>query len=288
MGTLTPGEAVAALATFKVFQFDIKLGGGRLEVNELRSPGYLSASMLFLCIILLMFFFKEVRRPQQHKSTQEGSTFIPKNLDAIPLLTVIVLIFFNFAFTAVFTILETIGTPYTTEYFHWSVADNSWMWTGIALAAVAVIFGLQMIIHHFMSHMHYERILLMVAQVVLMVATALLAENSFNEDPRLWKFLTGIGIGTLGYSMTTVLTISLFSKMLEGHEQGTWMGIFNASGGLARVVAPILGAYALKYSGGRCVPSSSLSHLLHDRDLNGARVGGCSCRASPLRCFRSL
>lgn len=233
---------MAAVATLKVFQFNIALGGGRIEVNELRSPGYLSASMLFLCIILLMFFFKEVRRPQRAKAVlEDGTTFIPKDLESIPLLPVLVLIFFNFSFTAVFTILETIGTPYTTEYFGWGVAANSWMWTGIALAAVAVIFGLQMIIHNFMSHMHYERILLMVAQVVLVCATALLAENSFGEHPRLWKFLAGVGIGTLGYSMTTVLTISLFSKMLEGHEQGTWMGIFNASGGLARVIAPILG-----------------------------------------------
>lgn len=251
---LSPPTAVAAIATLKVFQYDIHIGKGLIEVNELRSPGYLSAAMLFLCIILLMVFFKEVRRPTtRQKSALEDGKFIPQDLDAIPLLAVIALIFFNFSFTAVFTILETIGTPYTTEYFHWSVADNSWMWTGIALAAVAVIFGLQVIIHNFMSHMHYERILLMVAQVVLVCATALLAENSFYEKPQLWKFLTGIGIGTLGYSMTTVLTISLFSKLLEGHEQGTWMGIFNASGGLARVVAPILGAYAFKYSGGKCV-----------------------------------
>lgn len=48
--------------------------------------------------------------------------------------------------------------------------------------------------------------------------------------PRVWVLLLGIGIATLGYGYTAVLNVSLFSKILEGVDQGTWMGYFNSAG----------------------------------------------------------
>jgi hypothetical protein len=87
--------------------------------------------------------------------------------------------------------------------------------------------------------------------------------------------LLGIGIATLGYGYTAVLNVSLFSKILEGVDQGTWMGYFNsagkesicvcvcvvsvsvsvlshsAPGGASRIVAPILSGYAFQFTGGK-------------------------------------
>jgi hypothetical protein len=65
-----------------------------------------------------------------------------------------------------------------------------------------------------------------------------------------WTFAVGAGLSGGSFAVGTVVLLTLFSRLTDGSEgQGIYMGYFNASRALSRIVAPLLVGLAFEAGG---------------------------------------
>jgi len=166
----------------------------------------------------------------------------------LPIWTVIVVLYLQFAFYNAFTVFETIGTPYTQHAYGWSVTTNGFLFAGIGGGCIVSLVILQV-----GAMLFQDRTLLLVCEVFMACGFGLLIQYPFDEYVELPRFLIGVGCASVGFSSACAVVISIFSKLLENVEQGVMMGWLSASGSLARVAGPLFSAYVLQYVGGGLV-----------------------------------
>lgn len=166
----------------------------------------------------------------------------------LPIWTVIVVLYLQFAFYNAFTVFETIGTPYTQHAYGWSVTTNGFLFAGIGGGCIVSLVILQV-----GAMLFQDRTLLLVTEVLMAGGFGLLIQWPFDEYVELPRFLIGVGLASVGFSSACAVVISIFSKLLENVEQGVMMGWLSASGSLARVAGPLFSAYVLQYVGGGLV-----------------------------------
>jgi len=166
----------------------------------------------------------------------------------LPVWTISVILYLQFAFYNAFTVFETIGTPYTENAYDWSVTTNGFLFAGIGGGCIISLVFLQLGTRFLGDH-----ILLLITEILMVSGFALLINYPFNEYVELARFLVAVGCASVGFSSACALVISIFSKILENVEQGVMMGWLSASGSLARVAGPLFAAYLLQYVGGGLV-----------------------------------
>jgi len=242
------GPILTSLSTFKEVHFSFSLFGREFMVDERTYPGYISALFGLICLILYIFVFSEVKRKktetreeEHHELTELDKVSELPSLEAlkVPIIGVAVLNFCNFSFTVHFTVFETVGTPYSMIAYSWETLHTSIMWGALGIIAMIVVLLLQL-------SKWDERRVLIAAEIFMIVGSGILVD--FYSLVSLPRFITGITCATIGFGVTEVLLLSIYSKLLEKFQQGAYMGYITASGSLARIVAPILAAYVFEYA----------------------------------------
>jgi len=205
-----------------------------IEFNDKTVPGYIGAILNLGCVLAIIFLFNEIQKPREKPTYKPYPT---------PWLGVITLLYLNFAFTIYFTVFETIATAYTSKAYDWGVRNNSIMWAGLSFSvilAVAFVLPLERIFN--------ERIIMILSDIFFVVGTTVLvSSHKFVSEAR---WLSGVAVATFGFGITQVVVNSIYSKILEGLELGTFMGYMNSSASVGRVIAPIFTGYLFEYSGG--------------------------------------
>eukprot|EP01117_Protostelium_nocturnum_P008517 TRINITY_DN3054_c0_g1_i1.p1 TRINITY_DN3054_c0_g1~~TRINITY_DN3054_c0_g1_i1.p1 ORF type:complete len:469 (-),score=134.49 TRINITY_DN3054_c0_g1_i1:18-1424(-) len=228
------GPALAFITTF--FQFNI----GKYAINELTTPGYVSAflSLLGMASVLTL---KEVDDEERRMSKIDRIRFSrEKSLPWIPITITIAL---TFIFSASFTVFETIGTIYTQKAYGWTPEQNSIMYT---LIGIVCIFSVVLLTP--LMRLTSGRVLLFLMSCFGVSGFALLVDPQ-NVYVPLWRFGLGVSFAAACYTSAVALLISIYSKFLQGFDQGTLMGWVNSSGSVSRIVGPIFASYIMAHGG---------------------------------------
>jgi len=265
------GPAMATgLSALPAFELSVFKG------NDLTYPGWASVLLALFCLIFVptvknirprkagegVFPAKGALDPsslsQAHIATETNPYVKPSDASVrslktlaqpgLPIWTVIVVLYLQFAFYNAFTVFETIGTPYTQHAYGWSVTTNGFLFAGIGGGCIVSLVILQV-----GAMLFQDRTLLLVTEVLMAGGFGLLIQWPFDEYVELPRFLIGVGLASVGFSSACAVVISIFSKLLENVEQGVMMGWLSASGSLARVAGPLFSAYVLEYVGGGLV-----------------------------------
>jgi len=232
------GPALATIGTLPFFPQTLTIYRYSIPFNEFTIPGYISVISNFVCLILCFVFFKEVKKPSDEHNYQVGK---------LPIVGFAVCMTLMFAYTMLYTVIETIGTPYTTDAYNWSVRDNSFMWAG--LGGVAIIIGMLVVpIEKFVN----DRLILIMSDFFLLAGSALITDP-IHKFVKLYLFLSGVVVATLGYGLSQAVISTIFSKILEGQDQGAMMGYMSSSASVARMMSPVATGYLFEYTGGKYI-----------------------------------
>jgi MFS family permease len=171
-----------------------------------------------------------------------GGAAVASNLP-IPWAAVIVCLFLNFSITLTFTSLETIGPPYTEANpgLQWS----EWQ-TGIYFMVLGFVCIVSLVLLQFLVKLLRDRAILPLMCLVMSVGYALNFNIYDDAYPPVWCFYLSSALTSMGYAAGTAVLLAIFSKVLEGLDQGMFMGAFSAACSTARIAGPLVSSYVLQ------------------------------------------
>jgi len=234
------GPALASLGTLPIFPitFNFPTINYSIIISETTVPGYIGCITNGLCLIFVIVFFKDIKKPSDKPDYEDLPT---------PIIGVSTILYLMFAQTLSYTIMETIGTPYTVAAYNWTIRDNSFMWTAIGL--VAIIVGLLVIP---LEKIANERVILIISEIIMLAGSSIII-NPLKKFVSIYIFLSAQMLASIGYGLSQSVVNSVYSKILEGQDQGIFMGYLTAASSLARTTAPIGTAYLFQYTQGRYI-----------------------------------
>ncbi|KAE9550506.1 hypothetical protein FO519_006280 [Halicephalobus sp. NKZ332] len=242
---------------------------GSLNINMYTAPAYFACLMNVVGAITLKFLFSEnYAGLTERKAVTDSSDKLP------PYDVIAILVCYAARFTQMFisTNLETIGTPFSMMMFNWTEKQTV-TFTAIAQGIVG-IFTLVTYVAYIFFKLE-KRVSSRIASVISMVAlilfhvvtyswpfipghvamhnssvSAVQQATGCDTDKFTWcQSLSPVNVYlyyiayiiVIGFAFPTlnITTSILFSKILGPRRQGTQQGIFQASGGVARMVGPI-------------------------------------------------
>ncbi len=268
------GPALSYVFTF--FKFSIN----EINVNSSTMPGYFSGILSLGGLISLIFLRELPKNPKQSsggnrapssKTDGAGSTrqtpqenyagsgfytgggsvrdlsqvFIMKN--KIPFAPVMISLFAYLCYTTSFTVFETVGSIYTGDNYGWGDKQNSILFMGLGGVCVISLVILQVFVRFFNDR------LLLACCTSLSVAGFALLFVPWEDSVPFWRFFLGCGLASASYSTSVALLISIYTKVLEGLDQGMMMGWLSSAGSIARIVGPIVASYSYQYGRGHLV-----------------------------------
>eukprot|EP01099_Mayorella_cantabrigiensis_P004351 TRINITY_DN3269_c0_g2_i1.p1 TRINITY_DN3269_c0_g2~~TRINITY_DN3269_c0_g2_i1.p1 ORF type:complete len:460 (-),score=74.58 TRINITY_DN3269_c0_g2_i1:241-1620(-) len=237
---LVLGPAFAGIGTAEDFHFHI----GELTFSENRNPAWLCA-LLGIITLPWLSLWTEVK-PREHLEglnlrfinifrefqwPERGGSLIG------------VLLALNAIACVAYTVFETVGTPYTDDDFDWHTLQNSIMWAIIGMVAISSLMILQVLTQFF-----HEYSLLLASELCLVVGYSIMCQ--WGGLLSIGRFVAGTALVCVGYTICDTLIKTIYSKVLQDHEMGVWMGFLNASYSVARTFGPPIASYTYDYSGG--------------------------------------
>jgi len=133
------------------------------------------------------------------------------------------------------SVYDTLATPMTIQEYHWNVFKNSLLWVGISATSMIAFFSLNIMTKLKLS----DTKVLVLSLIVQIIGIAIVVNwNSWKEAPPLWRFLLGTGLVSLGFPLSQVEVIAIYSKLL-GEKKGTMLGLLTAGGASARLAGPL-------------------------------------------------
>jgi len=241
----------------------------------MNSPGYLAALMSLAGLISLIWLReipKELRKKREPKVKSQGSMVysasgkivtsvggsgfytgagsvkdvltLQSMKNRIPFLPVSVCLFAYFAYTCSFTTFETIGSNYTYTYYDWDAKENGIMFIVLGCVCIGGLIVLQLL-----SLLNIpDRILLILVTVFSISGFGVLMDWSTPKLSQV-RFWIGTSMCSGGYSVCVAVLISVYSKVLEGMDQGMMMGWLSSASSIARIIGPIAASYVYQNGG---------------------------------------
>jgi len=162
----------------------------------------------------------------------------------------------NVFFRGVVAELETITTPVLMEYFSLSLPGASGVIGLLGFVGLFIYLGFKPIAKRFS-----DRFLVFFAIVLTLAGSFVLAQSLFR--PPLLLYVVGLGaIWSIAYPLGQTATLALFSKVLAGLPAGGFLGVFSATGSLARIGFALLAAGIWSAFGKRAVFSGIAIYAL--------------------------
>jgi MFS family permease len=149
-----------------------------------------------------------------------------------------------FGISLVFTVFETVLTPYMQKAYGWEVGKTGVLFAG--LGALSLITQALLILPRKVSDAS-----LIIAGLVCQVASlAGLICYTLDEYVAMYRFLICSALLVIGFSMCNALIYTVFSRVHGKPKQGTSLGTLTSIAALARFLGPIAISPVFKYSYG--------------------------------------
>jgi MFS transporter, DHA1 family, tetracycline resistance protein len=211
------------------------LGGVSAKYFGLTAPGWTAASVCALNFIGAFFILAESWKPATHAVTQRPHVEQWLHILRAPRLNLLIGIFFLATFC--FTCFETTIGLLVMKNFNINVkkglGDVSWLIAYCGVVGAVVQGGA------------IGRLVKKMGEPRLIAASLFLAAVGIGILPFLttWGLLLlGLGIFSIGSSLTRPPVFGMISMLTPANEQGATMGVAQGVGSLARIVGPIFAA----------------------------------------------
>ena len=110
-----------------------------------------------------------------------------------------------------------------------------------SITCILSLIGLQ-----FVSKVFNDRAVLAATALIMAIGYAFNVPLKSGVYPPEWCFFTASGLTSIGYAAGTAVLLAIYSKILEGLDQGTFMGWFSAACSTARIIGPLASSYLLQ------------------------------------------
>jgi MFS transporter, DHA1 family, tetracycline resistance protein len=213
--------------------------GGLASPWGLNTIGYLAAACSLIDLVLTFFMLPEPEKRSQaaHERYSVEPNFYLKTLSNDKLKASLLIFFIS---TFAFANMEATLVLLTEKQFHFSAAQNAWMFFFIGIVMVFVQGGLI----GRLSKRFGEKKLIVAGSVL--VAAGLLLTPATTEIPVLYAALFLLAIGS---GINTPSNQSMLSKLSDKGQVGGIMGVGQSLATLGRIIGPIAGGYAFGHLG---------------------------------------
>jgi DHA1 family tetracycline resistance protein-like MFS transporter len=211
------------------------LGAVSSDHFGLRAPGWAAASLCALNFISACIWLKESWQPSAHSVTQRPHVEQWLHILRTPRLNLLIAIFFLATFC--FTCFEsTVGLLVMKNFGidpEKSLATVSWLICYCGVIGAGVQGGAA------------GRMVKRMGEPKLIAVSLFMAAVGIGILPYLFHWgtlLVGLGIFSIGSSLTRPPVFGMISMLTPAHEQGATLGVAQGVGSLARIVGPIFAA----------------------------------------------
>lgn len=221
------GGLLASLPTFN-------LSG--IALNGFTYPAYvlIFANLAAVLLIHMLYF--------DPPSSSTGSSSPTSNNGATPPLSddgiapdgtaLLVCLLVNITFRGVVAELETVATPFLMDRFALTYAASSYYISLLGFFGLIIYLNFKPL-----ARAISDRNLVLLGLILLLVGSVPLASPALTRSMSLWPYITLIGIlWSIAYPIGQTAVLALFSKVLAGLPAGGFLGLFSASGSLARIM----------------------------------------------------
>jgi len=182
-------------------------------------------------------------------SSSEGADGSEDEGPSADSLALIVCLLINVTFRGMVAELETVVTPFLMDNYGASMERASFFVSVLGLCGLFVYFGFKAIAKRFS-----DRALVLVGLAFLVAGAAPLSLPAVTNALPVGVYVAVIGLmWSLAYPIGQTAVLSLFSKVLAGLPAGGFLGIFSATGSLARVFFAVLAAATWEAAGRNAV-----------------------------------
>lgn len=172
-------------------------------------------------------------------------------------LALVVCLLINITFRGIVAELETVATPFLMEQFSMSYSLASYYISIIGFLGLGVYLGFKPIAKRFS-----DRSLVVYGLSVVVLGSLPLALRIFTSRMSLNVYVACIGVmWSLAYPVGQTAVLALFSKVLADLPAGGFLGIFSASGSLARIVFAMLAGKMWSEFGREAVFATILGYI---------------------------
>lgn len=215
------------------------IGGLCAHFGGLQTVGFVAAAFSLIDLVLTYFCLPEPEKRSRagHERFQLDPSFYARTLTNRQL-CVPMLIFFISTFA--FSNMEATLVLLTEKRFHFSQADNSWMFTFIGFILVLVQGGMI----GRLSKKYGEKALIIAGTVI--VAAGLLLTG---ESASVGMLYLAVALLAIGSGINTPSNQSILSKLSDPAEVGGVMGVGQSLSTLGRILGPVAGGAAFQYLG---------------------------------------
>jgi MFS family permease len=247
---------------FNVFLNMINFKIGAVPFDSKTNPGWFIAVLVFLSCIAFFIFFREPKAPaaKRHDVSTNAEyktigSFKQQKISGKQYMWFILTAFMKpygacfiicFVQNFDFSVLETIATVLTSNFYNFDAFKNSLFYSALSLEMVVIIF-----ITAAASRMGaQDRILLLIAQAF--VGAGSIGMLIFYTRPHVdfWKFCLFAALLIAGIPSQNISVMSTYSKLLTAEfgqaKQGLYTGIIMLFGSLARILGPLWGGSCME------------------------------------------
>jgi len=239
------GPGVAAITSLPALQVNVTIGSFPVHIGAETSPGFVSA-LFALAGLLALIPFKDVPSPFRDGTRSRVSQFSLFHhfgrRGGVSLSGVLCILFSVFAFTTAFTMFETLGPLYCTDNpdLKFTVLQIALTFGLVSVNALLALVLMQVILRFVVKN---ERLNLIGFGFFTSAGLILLFDWT-TGFVGFWRFTVAIFCVSFGFTVNQALTLVIFSRILEGIEQGVMMGWLSSTSSIARMICPIAASYA--------------------------------------------
>jgi len=148
------------------------------------------------------------------------------------IVALVVCLLINISFRGIVAELETVSTPFLMEQYGMTYANSSYYITAIGCVGLCVYLGFKPI-----ARRYSDRNLVLFGLVFVMVGALPLSFAPLTQHMNKWTYVACIAaLWAIAYPIGQTAVLALFSKVLADLPAGGFLGLFSASGSLARIV----------------------------------------------------
>lgn len=200
-----------------------------MALNGYTYPAYLLVFCNFLSVFFIYVFYFDPPRNSPRRNQQVSSD---SDSEAGPdVLALVVCLLVNVVFRGVVAEFETVSTPFLMEQFGLTYGSSSYRISVIGFFGLFVYLFFKPIAKRFS-----DRGLVLFGLITVLTGCFPLSAAMLTKGMSLPVYVLCLGMTwSLAYPIGQTAVLALFSKVLAGLPAGGFLGIFSASGSIARV-----------------------------------------------------
>lgn len=260
------GGLLALLPEYSIFSF--------MALNGFTYPAYCLVFCNLISVVLLYcFFFDPPESSPRNRTPNDGEASDDDSVIRPDVVALVVCLLVNIVFRGVVAEFETVSTPFLMEHFDMTYGQASFDISLIGFFGLFVYLGFKPIAKRFS-----DRGLVLFGLFMVIAGCLPLSMGSLAREMSVAWYVLFLGLTwSIAYPVGQTAILALFSKVLAGLPAGGFLGIFSASGSLARVSFAMLAGKMWSDFGRESVFAGILAYIL----LAGLLVLGSYGRLKP-------